>query len=97
MKLLYVTLNSREKLWGLSLLVLFLLPMPFLAGNGGFVPFALILFLLSTWGFRRFLLESFQVPLVTPGQVLLKAVLATLVIQLSTLLTNDLIFYFLPD
>jgi membrane protease YdiL (CAAX protease family) len=95
--LLYVTLNSREQLGGLSLLALFLLPLPFLWGSWLFPLFTLVLFSLSVWVFRRFLQESFQVPLVTPGQILLKAALAAIVTQLSTLLTNDLIYYFLPN
>lgn len=97
MHLLYVTLNPREKLGGLIILTLFLLPLPFLWESLLILPFTLILFSLSVWIFRRFLLESFQVPLVTPGQILVKALLAAIISQLSTLLTNDLIFYFLPN
>jgi len=96
MNLLYVTLTPGEKRNGLGILALFLLPLPFLSGSTAFPVFLPVLFPLTLWVFRRFLRESFQVPLVTPGQILFKASLAALISQLSTLLTNDLIYYFLP-
>ena len=97
MNLLYITLSPREKLGGLGILALYLLAMPFLPGWFPFFLFTLAVFLLSACIFRRFLLETFRIPLVTPWQILFKAILAVLLSQLSRLLANDLIFYFLPD
>lgn len=94
--LLYVTLNPKEKLGGLMVLGLFLLPLPFLGDGELLLPFLLILFALTVWVFRRFLWESVRIPLLSPGQILIKAVVAALITKLSTILTNDLIFYFLP-
>ncbi|MBE6923216.1 MAG: CPBP family intramembrane metalloprotease [Ruminococcaceae bacterium] len=96
MNLLYVTLNPREKLGGLVLLALYLLILPLLSAGWQFLLFMPVLFGLCLWTFWRFLLDSFQVPLVSPWQILGKAVLAALISQLSRVLTNDLIYYFLP-
>ena len=92
--LLYVTLNPKEKLGGLIVLALFLLPLPFLGDGKLLLPFLLILFVLSIWVFRHFLLESIRMPLLSPGQILIKAVVAAIITKLSTVLTNDLFFYF---
>lgn len=92
--LLYVTLQPKEKLGGLIVLGLFLLPLPFLGDGKLLLPFLLIIFPLTVWVFRRFLLESIRIPLLSPGQILLKAVVAAIITKLSTVLTNDLFFYF---
>ncbi len=97
MNLLYVTMNPKEKLGGLCLLALFLPVLPFLSASRSFLLFTLMLFVLSVWVFRRFLLESLRIPLVTPWQILGKAALAAMISQLSRVLTNDLIYYFLPN
>ena len=91
--LLYVTLNPKEKLGGLIMLGLLLLPLPFLGDGQLLLPFSLILFCVSVWVFRRFLWESIRIPLLSPGQILIKAVIAAFITKLSTMLTNDLFFF----
>lgn len=100
MRQLYVTMTPRESVCGTLLLAVQLLMLPVLSRfyhAALFFGWCLLSFLAAIVIFRKFLKESFDVPHVTPGQILLKAFLGTVTSQLLPLLINDLIFYFIPD
>lgn len=97
MNLLYVTMSRRETAAGLLLLAVYLL-MPVIPDSALlFFSFCCLTFIAALVIFRKFLKESCQVPHVTPAQILLKALLGIIVSQLCVLLTNDLLYFFIPS
>lgn len=97
MHLLYIPMNRRETLWGLLILAAAILSSRFLPDT----PAALLIyhglfFLASVFAFLRFLISSFQIPLTPVSTVVKFALLGLVLAQLANLLTNDLIYYFLP-
>lgn len=98
MNLLYITMDLREARLGIVLLFLYFAMLILFSGMGSIAFFlcCLIWTVLAGVFFRRFIRDSFQVPQVTAGQIIWKAILGAMISQLSQLLTNDLIFYFIP-
>ena len=99
MHLLYIPMHKKEQRFGfawLGLMLISILLTPvrssafreFLFWGGNFTAAVLI--------FRQFLKSSFQVPLTPFGTVAKFALLGYGLAFLANLLTNDLIFYFLP-
>lgn len=97
MHLLYIPMNRKETLRGLVILASVVL-------SSGMMPntaltltlYHGLLFLASGLVFRRFLAASARIPLTPLSTVVKLALLGLVFAQLANLLTNDLIFYFLP-
>ena len=98
-QLLYVNMTREEKRWGFEWLAIavvctFLHPlrssalMEFLFHGGNLLAAILI--------FRTFLISSWDIPHTTLGQILRLALLGAGLAFLANLLTNDLIYYYLP-
>ena len=98
-QLLYVNMTREEKRWGFEWLAIavvctFLHPlrssalMEFLFHGGNLLAAILI--------FRTFLISSWDIPHTTFGQILRLALLGAGLAFLANLLTNDLIYYYLP-
>lgn len=97
MHLLYIPMNRKETKWGLVLLAAALLGAFFLPDTVAKLwLYHGPLFFCSVIIFHRFLAESCQIPLTGPGTILKFAVLGYVLAFLANLLTNDLIYYFLP-
>lgn len=98
-QLLYVNMTREEKRWGFAWLTLLLAGtllhplrstsmMEFLFQGGNFLAAILI--------FRKFLVSSWQIPHTTFGSIFRMAVLGAFLAWLANLLTNDLIYFYLP-
>lgn len=101
MSILYVTMTRREKRLGWLCLPCCVIVLPLVFGLWAS---PLAFFLEKAIGcaavavvFRRFLRESFHVPLITPFKIGLKAVLGLIVSYVVTIFMNDLFFFYLPD
>ena len=101
MTILYVTMTQREKRLGWLCLPCCAVLLPLLFSLWG-APLAF--FLEKAIGcaavvviFRRFLRESFHVPLITPFKIGLKAALGLIVSCVVTIFMNDLFFFYVPD
>ena len=101
MKQLFVTMTGKEKRAGFCLLGLGLLLAMILKKIGISEFFFLILIENLMFAgvlvlFKDFLLESLQVPFTGFGKIVKMALLGCIAVQLATLLTNDLAFFYLP-
>lgn len=101
MKRLFVTMTVKEKRGGLCLLGTgVLLPLVLkLAGVSEFLLLMLtesLLFSGVLVVFKDFLMESLQVPFTGFGNILKMALLGWIAVSLATLLTNDLVFFYMP-
>jgi hypothetical protein len=98
-QLLYVNMTREEKRWGIEWLAIAVVCtvlhplrssalMEFLFHGGNLLAAILI--------FRAFLISSWDIPHTTFGQILRLALLGAGLAFLANLLTNDLIYYYLP-
>lgn len=101
MKILYVSMTRQEKRLGWLCLPCCAVLLPLLFGLWD-AP--LSFFLEKALGcaavlliFRQFLKASFQVPLITPARIGLKALLGLIVSFVATICMNDLFYFYMPD
>lgn len=99
MHLLYLPMNRREKLAGILWLAAAVLSsvLPLRSDAHRELLFHAVQVLAAVLIFHRFLGASLSVPLTTPLTIVKFALLGLILAQLANLLTNDLIFYFLPN
>ena len=99
MHLMYISMSRKEQRSGLCLLIMMLvtvLVFPLRPSVSAEFAFWGICFAGALFIFRRFLIASAQIPLTPAFTVLKFSLLGYILAFLANLLTNDLIFYFLP-
>lgn len=98
MQLLYIPLKRSERICGMVLLSALVLSSRILPDTAAALTiYHGFFFLTSVFVFLRFLTESARIPLTPVSSVVKFALLGLILAQLANLLTNDLIYFFLPQ
>ena len=101
MNILYISMNRREKMLGWPWLICCALVMPALfylwSSPLSFCLEAAIGCTGAVLIFHSFLRASVRVPHTTPAQILLKALLGLIISFVTTIVMNDLFFFYMPQ